>query len=129
MRTIFSNGVNVELAYHETKVKFGDVEYTTKRQLVLNLLCHVGKEYIPTCKYFDLDDDSDIYGEIYDGGEHLSLFRATDEFLMDVDVEQADILAMLEGIRNFRIRLVKDFTNKEFADKMDAVIGYRLNEE
>lgn len=127
MKKIYSNGVNVELAYHETKAKFGNKEFTTKRHLVLSVLEKDGRKYIPITRYFDLDDERDIYGEIYDGGEHLSLFRTFDELLPDI--KSTDVFAMLEAIRKFTIKLTNDFDNKVFAEKLNDVIWYRADEE
>lgn len=46
-KIIFNNGSNLELAYQETKVKFGNEEFATTRHLVLSVLDKDGDKYTP----------------------------------------------------------------------------------
>lgn len=119
---IFKNGSNLELAYQETKVKFGNEEFVTTRHLILSVLDKDGDKYTPISEFFNLDDEKDVYGEIYDGGEQLSIFRAIDEWMPDV--KTTDFLAMCDAIEKFKTKLVEDMTNKEFAKKLRETIVY-----
>lgn len=121
-KIIFNNGSNLELAYQETKVKFGNEEFVTTRHLVLSVLDKDGDKYTPISEFFNLDDEKDVYGEIYDGGEQLSVFRAIDEWLPDVKL--TDCLAMINAIENFDTTLCKDMSNKQFAKKLKKTIVY-----
>lgn len=121
-KKIFNNGSNLELAYQETKVKFGNEEFVTTRHLVLSVLDKNGDKYTPISEFFNLDDEKDVYGEIYDGGEQLSVFRAIDEWLPDV--KTTDCLAMCNAIANFETKLVEDMSNNEFAEKLRETIVY-----
>lgn len=119
-KIIFNNGSNLELAYQETKVKFGNEEFVTTRHLILSVLDKDGDKYTPISEFFNLDDEKDVYGEIYDGGEQLSVFRAIDEWLPDVNTTEC--LAMIDAIAKFKTKLVEDMTNKEFAKKLKKTI-------
>lgn len=119
-KIIFKNGSNLELAYQETKVKFGNEEFVTTRHLILSVLDKDGDKYTPKSVFFDLDDETDVYGEIYDGGEQLSIFRVIDEWLPDVNI--TDCFAMIDAIENFKTTLCKDMTNKQFANKLKKTI-------
>lgn len=121
-KIIFNNGSNLELAYQETKVKFGNEEFVTTRHLVLSVLDKDGDKYTPISEFFNLDDEKDVYGEIYDGGEQLSVFKAIDEWLSDVKV--SDCNAMCNAVANFKTKLVEDMSNYEFAKKLRETIVY-----
>lgn len=117
---IYSNGTNVKLEYIETKAKFGNEEFTTNRLLVLSVLEKNGNEFTPRSAIFNLDVEADIYGEIYEGGEQLSIFRAFDELLPNISlVESYD---MVNSISKFKKLLSENMTNEEFAERMKHTI-------
>ena len=116
-KIIYSNGVNVELAYHTDEVVFGEKKFK-KRFLVCSTKDYDGKF---SDIRFDLDNDVDIYGEIkgseYTTEETLPIHRAIAYGISDY-LEDDDLKKMLKSIESFKIRLVEDFTNSEFSNKI-----------